>query len=360
MWYNHPIKLCGGKEEGNLKKRAAKMVSIIMTAAMLLTTPLAAQAAWSNPFTDVKPSAWYYEAAEYVNTNDLFSGTAVDQFSPETPMSRGMFVTVLGKFQQVDTNDYPQVSFSDVKGSDYYAPYVEWAAKNKVVSGIGGGKFAPNSSITREQMATMFYKYAQLVGADTTFDSTKLLSFPDGTKTSDYAQQAMAWAVTHGVLAGSDGNLLPQGTATRAQTAQIFYNARELLATQVEQPQREKIWVVDKPGHYETVEHWELVPVTVGEVGHWEDVFYTHWVYQCNTCGYRTDTVEEINRHIENSITWVNNKPVGCAGYSMVSSDPEYTGEQYWVVDVPGHIEYQWQAVKEEIWVEEVGHWEYL
>lgn len=358
MWYNHPIKLCGGKEEGNLKKRAAKMVSIIMMAAMLLTTPLAAQAAWSNPFTDVKPSAWYYEAVEYVNTNDLFSGTAVDQFSPEMPMSRGMFVTVLGKFQQVDTNDYPQVSFSDVKGNDYYAPYVEWAAKNKVVSGIGGGKFAPNSSITREQMATIFYKYAQLVGADTTFDSTKLLNFPDGAKVSEYAQQAMAWAVTHGVLAGSDGKLLPQGTATRAQTAQIFYNAHELLATQVEEPQPEKVWVVDEPGHYETVERLELVPVTVGEVGHWEDVFYTHWVYQCNTCGYTAETVEEINRHIENSITWVNNKPVGCGGYSMVSSEPEYTGEKYWVVDEPGHIEYQWQTVKEEIWVEEVGHWE--
>ena len=130
------------------------------------------------------------------------------------------------------------------------------------------------------------------------------------------------------------------------------------MATQGEDPQPEKVWVVDEPGYYETVERLELVPVTVGEVGHWEDVFYTHWVYQCNTCGYTAETVEEINRHIENSITWVNNKPVGCGGYSMVSSEPEYTGEKYWVVDEPGHIEYQWQTVKEEIWVEEVGHWE--
>ena len=343
-----------------MKGKGKRLCSLTVAFLLAVIAPISAFAAWVNPFTDVNASAWYYEAVEYVNTNDLFSGTSTNKFSPEMPMSREMFVTVLGKFHGVDTGKYPIISFTDVKGSDYYAPYVEWAAKNDVVSGVGGGKFAPNSSITREQMATIFYKYAQLVGADTTFNFTKLLNFPDGTKVSEYAQQAMAWAVTHGVLAGSDGKLLPQETATRAQTAQIFYNAHELLATQVEQPQQEKVWVVDEPGHFETVERMELVPVTVGEVGHWEDVFYTHWVYQCNTCGYRAETVEEINRHIENSITWVNNKPVGCAGYSMVSSDPVYTGEKYWVVDVPGHIEYQWQTVEEEIWVEEVGHWEYL
>lgn len=187
-------------------------------------------------FQDVPLDALYYDAVDYVYQAGLFSGVTENTFVPANAMTRGMFVTVLGKFAQVDANDYSAGSFSDVSEKDYYAPYVEWAVENGLVSGIGGGCFAPNQWVTREQMATVFYKYAQMVGADTTLTLDDLLSFPDGLETSDYAQEAMAWAVTHGVLSGSGGNLLPQGTATRAQTAQIIYNAKDLLSTPVETP----------------------------------------------------------------------------------------------------------------------------
>ncbi len=188
-------------------------------------------------FEDVPLDAWYYDAVDYVYQAGLFSGVTADTFVPANAMTRGMFVTVLGKFAHADPSDYSAGSFRDVSEKDYYAPYVEWAVEKGLVTGIGGECFAPNQWITREQMATVFYKYAQMVGADTTLTPDELLAFPDGLETSEYARDAMAWAVTHGVLSGSGGDLLPQGTATRAQTAQILYNAKKLLTTPVETPE---------------------------------------------------------------------------------------------------------------------------
>lgn len=271
-------------------------------------------------------------------------------------MTRGMFVTVLGKFAQVDPSGYAAGSFTDVTSRDYYAPYVEWAAESGLVSGVGGGKFAPGNSITREQMAIIFYKYAKTVGADTSVDADKLLSFPDWLSTSEYAQQAMAWAVTHGVLSGSDGKLVPQGTATRAQTAQIIYNAKDLLTTQVETPPADAVWVVDQFGHFITTEKLEQVLIPGTEVGHWEDVYESHTVYRCNTCGYIGETLDDIHAHLQASADQYWETGTRCSGYSLVASDPVPTGEKQWVVDKEG--EYEWQQVTEHIWVEEAGHWE--
>ncbi len=338
-----------------MKKRAKGLAGILLAAAMLLTLPLTASAAWENPFADVKPGAWYYNAVEYVNTEGLFSGTSETTFSPESAMTRGMFVTVLGKFAQVDPSGYAAGSFTDVTSHDYYAPYVEWAAESGLVSGVGGGKFAPGNSITREQMAIIFYKYAKTVGADTSVDADKLLSFPDWLSTSEYAQQAMAWAVTHGVLSGSDGKLVPQGTATRAQTAQIIYNAKDLLTTQVETPPADAVWVVDQFGHFITTEKYGPVPIPGTEVGHWEEDYDIISGYECNTCGFFAETYEEINKHLDDSIIWVGDHAVGCGGWSLSAREVP-NGEMIWVVDKEADYEYKW--ITENIWVEEVGHWE--
>ena len=307
-------------------------------------------------FRDVSLDAWYYAAVDYVYQEGVFSGSSETTFSPESAMTRGMFVTVLGKFAQVDPSGYAAGSFTDVTSRDYYAPYVEWAAESGLVSGVGGGKFAPGNSITREQMAIIFYKYAKTVGADTSVDADKLLSFPDWLSTSEYAQQAMAWAVTHGVLSGSDGKLVPQGTATRAQTAQIIYNAKDLLTTQVETPPADAVWVVDQFGHFITTEKLEQVLIPGTEVGHWEDVYESHTVYRCNTCGYIGETLDDIHAHLQASADQYWETGTRCSGYSLVASDPVPTGEKQWVVDKEG--EYEWQQVTEHIWVEEAGHWE--
>ncbi|WP_322203073.1 S-layer homology domain-containing protein [Acutalibacter intestini] len=196
---------------------------------MLSTVPFPANAA-AEKFTDVKPGKWYYTAVDYAVSEKLFSGTSSTTFSPEEPMTRGMFVTVLGNKAKIDPKDYPTSSFSDVKTGIWYAPQVEWAVQNGLVNGTGGGKFSPAKRVTREQMAVILYNYAKFTNCDLTVRAGLLEQFPDGNKVSSYAKYAMEWAITHKIINGSGGKLDPSGTATRAQVAQIFYSSRELLA----------------------------------------------------------------------------------------------------------------------------------
>ena len=163
-------------------------------------------------------------------TEKLFSGTSATTFSPDEAMTRGMFVTVLGNKAEIDPKDYPTSSFSDVKAGVWYAPHVEWAAQNGIVNGTGGGKFSPDKSVTREQMAVILYNYAKFTNCDLTVRAGLLEQFPDGNKVSGYAKYAMEWAVTHKIINGIGGRLDASGTATRAQVAQIFYSSQELLA----------------------------------------------------------------------------------------------------------------------------------
>lgn len=113
---------------------------------------------------------------------------------------------------------------------------MEWAAENNIVAGIGGGRFAPTRNVTREQMAVILYNYVRYVGCDLMSRVGALVRFSDSDKISGYAWHPMEWAVTHGLLAGSGGKLNPQGTATRAQVAQVFKNAHSLLAGEPDQP----------------------------------------------------------------------------------------------------------------------------
>ena len=206
-----------------------KWMAAGLTALTLLATPLTVNAAQVTDFKDVRPSAWYYAAVDYAAREGLFSGTSKTTFSPEQSMTRGMFVTVLGNQAGISNEKKSKSQFSDVNPDAYYAPFVEWAAGNSIVSGTGNGKFSPNESVTREQMAVILYRYVQSISGDTTSNNTVLNKFPDANKVSGFALPAMQWAVTHGVLSGSDGKLMPQGTATRAQVAQVFMNARDLL-----------------------------------------------------------------------------------------------------------------------------------
>lgn len=335
-----------------------KKTSFALVFTLVLALPMTASAAATDKFTDVKPGAWYYDAVDYAASEGLFNGTSETTFTPDGTMTRGMFVTVLAnKTENYSAHQYTGSSFADVAAGQWYAPPVEWASQSKLVNGVGNDCFAPNDSVSREQLAVILYNYAKGCGADISTTTGALGAFTDNGHISGYARTAMEWAVSHKVLNGSDGRLDPKGTATRAQVAQILYNSRDLLANStLAMPDR--VWVVDVPGHYETVTRLELQEVTVGEIGHWEDVWYTEWVYQCNQCGKITDTVEEMHQHFDDTLNWETG--TGCGGYTMISGDPIYTGEKYWVVDVPGHTELKMVEVKEEVWVEETGHWEYI
>lgn len=206
-------------------------------AAVIMASAAIPASAAAERFTDVKPGAWYYTAVDYAVNEKLFSGTSASAFSPNTPMTRAMFVRVLGNKAGVDPEDYPGSYFLDVPKGTWYTPYVQWAAGHEIVNGTGGYKFSPNQSVTREQMALILYNYAKTTDCDLTARTGLLDKYPDGGKVASYAKYAMEWAVTHNILSGSGGRLDPKGTATRAQVAQIFYNSRELLAGGSDDPQ---------------------------------------------------------------------------------------------------------------------------
>lgn len=231
-----------------------KVLSVLLSAFLLISTAsLPASAASVKQFTDVKATDWFYDAVDYATSNGLFSGTSDTTFSPEQPMTRGMFVTVLGRKSGVDQSEYPGTEFSDVKAGEYYAPYVNWAAENGIVNGTGKGKFSPNDTITREQIAKILYGYAQKTGNDTTFSVDRFNYFRDKANTSAYAVESMQWAAHHIIINGTDdAYIIPKSRATRSQVAQILLNADRILVnteiTDNPKPTDERINVNDKNG----------------------------------------------------------------------------------------------------------------
>ena len=173
----------------------------------------------SGKFVDVSTKDWFHEAVDFAVEQGLFGGMGANTFEPNTPMTRAMLVTVLWRYE--GKPEAPANTFSDVKAGTWYSDAVSWASANGVVNGVGSNKFDPEGNITREQMATILYRYSDGKGIDTNKQGS-LSGFPDADKVSSYAQTAMQWTVAEGIIGGSDGKLLPQGNATRAQVATIL------------------------------------------------------------------------------------------------------------------------------------------
>jgi|GEM_PF-620275 len=172
-------------------------------------------------FTDIADH-WARESIEFVVSQGLFSGTSAGTFSPNLAMTRGMFVTVLGKLAGAEVNSYRESSFSDVQKDAYYLGYIEWANKEGIVKGTGSGKFAPDQPITREQMAVIMKNYAD--NFELTLPNVKEENiFVDSSKISSYAEEAVKLLQMAGILNGKNGNLFdPQGTATRAEVSTVL------------------------------------------------------------------------------------------------------------------------------------------
>lgn len=178
-------------------------------------------------FTDVPETAWYASYVAKAVEYGLFSGMSETEFAPEGTMTRAMLVAVI--FRQAGSPEGAATSpFTDVVANEWYAPAVHWAYENGVVSGVSETEFGVPSSITREQLVTMLYRYAASCGCDIT-KQAELSEFSDSGSVSDYALDAMRWAVANGILSGSDGQLLPQGKATRAQCAKIMVDFLKVL-----------------------------------------------------------------------------------------------------------------------------------
>ena len=176
-------------------------------------------------FDDVAKSAWYYKAVEYVAENGIMSGVSAREFAPNAGFSRAMLAQTLYAMSGKPAVK-AESTFADVAANAWYADAVNWAAEKGYVSGVGDGKFAPDASITREQMALILYRYAGSPDAS----GMVLREFADGDSVSAYAVDAIRWAVHEGLISGMENNTLaPQGTATRAQVAQILMNFHQKL-----------------------------------------------------------------------------------------------------------------------------------
>lgn len=175
------------------------------------------------PFEDVDSDEWYYSAIKYSYENKIIMGYNSTTFAPNDKITRGMLVTILYRMEGSPKKQYP-AKFPDVQDSSiYYYKAVNWAASNKIISGYDTGKFGPDDNITREQLAVILWKYSKYKGKckNVTADFSK---FSDSSKISDYAKQGMNWILGVGIMHGSNGKLLPQGTATRAEAAALLSN----------------------------------------------------------------------------------------------------------------------------------------
>ena len=177
------------------------------------------------PFTDVDEEAWYYTSTKYVNDHGLMTGLDSTHFGPTTILSRAQFATILYRMEDSPSVNY-ETKYPDVMDRQFYTSAVMWASEAGVIGGYANGYFGPADNITREQMAVMMYRFAKYKEYDISA-SNDLSSFPDQSSVSAFSKDAMKWAVGAGLISGSQGNLLPQGNASRAECATIIMRFME-------------------------------------------------------------------------------------------------------------------------------------
>ena len=205
-------------------------------------------------FTDVN-NHWAKDNMLFVVSRGLLSGTSATTFSPNTGMTRGMFVTALGRLAGVDPTDYQASMFTDVKEDAYYAPYVNWAAKTGVVSGTTDTTFAPDTNINREQMAVIMKNYATKLGY-TIPKTLEVVNFADSAGISSWAKEAVKSMQQAGILAGKTNNCFdPAGTATRAEVATVLRRFVEIVID----PQTANGWVQNDSGEWSYYKNGDLV-----------------------------------------------------------------------------------------------------
>ena len=215
----------------------AGLLSIVLLVTMLPMEVLAAgnggraeQPSQTMPFQDVKSSDWCAKAVEYVYSHNLFSGTSATTFTPNGTMTRGMFVTVLGRMAGVNPDDHSgETPFSDVPQTMYYAPYVQWAARYGITVGTDDGKFSPDAFINRAQMAAFFVRYFEAFQVDYATGANITTTPADLERTPAYAQDAVLKLWKQGLLNGDGTRFAPEGNATRAQMATLCMRADEAV-----------------------------------------------------------------------------------------------------------------------------------
>jgi len=175
-------------------------------------------------FDDIGGGEWYFEGVDYCVNEGLMNGTGNNLFKPDGTLTRAELVTILYRVEGSPEAAY-KGTFTDVPEDQWYTAAVEWAAANEIVKGIGNGKFAPGNKITREQIATILYRYETFKNGKPAVEGD-LKSFPDAASVSSFAVEGMTWAINEGLINGTVTNgvsqLSPLANATRSQIATII------------------------------------------------------------------------------------------------------------------------------------------
>ena len=215
-------------------------------------------------FTDIT-GHWAADNILFAASRGLLSGTSDTTFSPDTGMTRGMFVTTLGRLAGINPDSYQTGKFTDVKADAYYAPYVNWAAQTGIVEGVTDTTFAPDTNINREQMAVIMKNYAAKLGYDLP-QTLKAVTFADNTQISSWAKDAVKSMQQAGILAGKNENKFdPKGTATRAEVATVLRRFVEIVID----PQVANGWQQNDSGQWNYYRNGESVKGWLSEEQKW-------------------------------------------------------------------------------------------
>lgn len=181
---------------------------------------------WNNPFADVKSSDWFYDAVRFINELGIMGGIGGTTFAPHMDITRAMFVTVLYRAEGEPEAD--KSNFTDVETGSYYEKAVAWAEANGIVNGISATRFAPNATITREQMAAIIQRYAAYKGMDVT--AAKAVSYADSASISGYSKEAVMFCTEQCIMSGKSSNKFdPKAHATRAEVAVVLQRVLTML-----------------------------------------------------------------------------------------------------------------------------------
>lgn len=214
--------------------KKAKRLVIGCVCLMLSVTPILG-ASSSNvegkqiaTFSDIKESAWYYDAVDYVKTEGIMDGLSEKEFGPNKMMTRGAFI--LSLYQLASTpQTQVEMTFKDVSKEAKYATAIAWGVKNKIVSGYSTSEFRPDAPITREEIVTIFYNYTQYRGIETPTEGMKIREYVDEQEISKWARGPMRWGIgVGGIISGvGEEKLMPKAETTRAEAATMLMRYSE-------------------------------------------------------------------------------------------------------------------------------------
>lgn len=291
-----------------------KLISMVLAVCMVLTLMPCAFAAEAqsaaDKFTDVPSDAWYLKELDYAVYNGYISGTSATTFSPDGSLTRGQFVTILGRMLGVDTSKYTTTPFKDVDMKSWYGSYVEWARANGVVNGTSATTFAPNSNLTVEQMGVILSNYINNSGLVLECHTTAN-PYSDFSDISSWAVVGMLAMQQYGIITpiGSDGRVNPRSVASRAQGAVALVRMAKFAGIGVEPPVQQKpteqddVVVSDKWTHYAEAytvavgvhdELWASGKLTTSMTEKEKAIVYYRWMSE--NCEYHDSTLYP-NRH---------------------------------------------------------------